>query len=831
MKLVFIPLDYDSVDINGKSYVLVFGREIAQDTDKVIGVKRVCLIDECDAYFYAIPKDKISIKKYVEKIERLNNLDFENAGREIKVKTKIERKNHLGKEVEAVKVIVSNPKDIHTVVEYVKDLNETDMKREVDINYITRYIIDKKLKPLNFYEIEGDIITGTEFAGIASGLDVDLVIKLDKIKEANNDFIFTPKVLAFDIEADEFEIGKGNILMISMVCGNFKKVITWKGVKGKIPEYVEVVKNEAEMIKKFVEYTKKLKPDIVVSYFGDGFDFPYLKARADKNKIKLDLGVDGSNLVFKRTGRISSANITGIVHVDLFRFIEIVYSQYLQSETLGLGDVANELIGETKHEFGAEHKGKKTEALADKDWISYYEYNLQDSAITEKLFMKIWPDMLEFTKIVGEPLFDIIRDGMAQHVENYIIHNLERFNEIALNRPTHDKIEDRIKQGKYEGAFVMQPKAGLYDNLAFFDFTSMYASIIVSFNLSMSTLLEKREKDSFEVDIEDKKLFFSKKKGFMPSLLEEIIVLRKKFKKELKERYSAIKKARSNAFKLLANAFYGYNGFFGARYYCREAAASAAALARKFIKETIDKTNSKGYEVVYADTDGFAFLLNKHDKKEALSFLEVLNKSLPGIMELELEDFYKRGLFVTKRTGDFGAKKKYALINWENKIKIRGFETVRRDWCSLARELQDNVLDMILEKGKSDEALIYTKKIVNDLKTRKIDKNELIIRTQLRKSLHEYVAISPHVIAARKMQERGIPIDIGMLIEYFIAETRERKALIRDMTKLPDEKGEYNIKYYINNQIIPAVENIFAVFGIEKEELIDGKKQKKIGDF
>ena len=38
---------------------------------------------------------------------------------------------------------------------------------------------------------------------------------------------------------------------------------------------------------------------------------------------------------------------------------------------------------------------------------------------------------------------------------------------------------------------------------------------------------------------------------------------------------------------------------------------------------------------------------------------------------------------VTKEQEILGAKKKYALIDEQDKIKIRGFETVRRDWCDL----------------------------------------------------------------------------------------------------------------------------------------------------
>ena len=72
-----------------------------------------------------------------------------------------------------------------------------------------------------------------------------------------------------------------------------------------------------------------------------------------------------------------------------------------------------------------------------------------------------------------------------------------------------------------------------------------------------------------------------------------------------------------------------------------------------------------------------------------------------------------------------------------------------------------------------------------------------------------------------------------MLIEYFIAETKpgSKKKLVREKVKLPDETGKYNIKYYLERQILPAVENIFEVFNIDLKEIIDGKKQTKLDGF
>ena len=200
-------------------------------------------------------------------------------------------------------------------------------------------------------------------------------------------------------------------------------------------------------------------------------------------------------------------------------------------------------------------------------------------------------------------------------------------------------------------------------------------------------------------------------------------------------------------------------------------------------------------------------------------------------MELELEGFFRRGLWVTTRAGTFGAKKKYALLGEDDKLKVRGFETVRRDWCILARRLQNFVIQKVLEDGNEERALDYIKEVIKKIKERKIPREELIIKTMLQKPISEYKAISPHVIAARKMIEREIPISGGHLIEYFIAETREKKKLVREKVKLPDEKGEYNIEYYLKKQILPAVENILQVFGVNINEIIEGKRQTKLGDF
>ncbi len=825
MKTKFIPIDYDSFDFRGRNYARIVGRD-----DKG---KRICVIDSCPVYLWAVLKDKLTKKEIDNLIEKIKKIKLDIKGRKTRVeKVELHEKNFLDKKVKALKIFATNYKDLRDIAEKL-GLPEIEKRRGYDINFVTHYIIEKKMIPMKTYEIEGEILNNSEeFGGIDSALDVDICIKLESKKEISEEF-FQPKVLAFDIETDELKIGEGEILMLSLV-GNsgFKKVLTWKKSKSK-PKFVEYVEDEAELLEKFAENVRKESPDFLVGYYSDGFDLPYLKARAEKLNVKLPLGLDESQPKFSR-GVNLTGKIFGIVHVDILRFIRTAYSQYMKSETLSLNEVAKEFLGDTKKEFALKHSSE----LKEKDWKEYYEYNLHDSVLTLGLFEKFWPDILEFSRVIQEPAFDISRNGLSKQVESYLLHNLEKFNEIPEKRPGHPDIAERRSSKRVEGAFVLEPTPGLYENIAMFDFTSMHTSIIISLNISKSTLLEKKEKDSYEspdIPFGDGKInyYFTKKPGFLPSLMKEILEKRKQYKQEYKKNPNIITKARSNAFKLLSASIHGYIGFFGARYYSLESSASILAFVRKFNKEIISKTEKAGYSVIYGDTDSIAFLLGKKTQDEARQFLKKLNSELPGVMELELEGFFKRGIWVSKRSGTAGAKKKYALLDEKGKMKIRGFETVRRDWCTLARQIQSKVIKKILESGNEKSALTYTKEIIKKLKERKIEKEEILIRTQLKKPISEYRAISPHVIAAQKMKEQEIPIENGGLIEYYIAEipAGKKAKLVREKVKLPNEKGEYNIQYYLENQILPAVENIFQVFDINIKEIIEGKKQMTLGEF
>jgi len=237
MKTDFVPIDYDYFDFQGKNYAKIIGRNSKG--------KRICIIDSCPVYFWAILKHGLKQEKIAKLIEKIKTIELNIKGRETKVEgVKLYEKKYLGKKAKALKIFATNYKDLHDIADKL-GMPEIEKRRGYDLGFITHYIIEKKINPLHWYEISGEILNNSEeFGGIDSVLDVDMCIKLETSRKIN-DKKFSPKILAYDIEADEFKIGEGEILMISLVSDNFKKVITWK----KIPDiklgFVEYVKDEA----------------------------------------------------------------------------------------------------------------------------------------------------------------------------------------------------------------------------------------------------------------------------------------------------------------------------------------------------------------------------------------------------------------------------------------------------------------------------------------------------------------------------------------------------------------------------------------------------------
>jgi len=817
MKEKLLVLDADSTLEDNTGVVRLFCKDEKGKT--------VLVLDSTfKPYFYTLPS-KGKAEDLKKKIEKLDAKKLETKI----LKVEITDKEWMNERIKLIKITIDNPRKIPDVRNEIKEWQEIEETYEYDIPFYKRYIMDKQIEPINWIEVEGKTNEKENYK-------VDRIIKASSVNKIlfNKEMDF--KILAFDTEWVEEE-KETKLIMLSMACSDGHKIVLTTHNWDKKPAYVEVLQNEKAIIEKFLQTIEEKDPDFLVGYNSDGFDIPKIKDKATEFKISLKLGRDNVPVHVVRRGRISSAKTKGRVHIDLYAFIDHVLSSSMRSEVLTLDEVSRELLGTGK-------KKMKYEEMVDiwskkEDLERLTEYSLWDSELTLKLSHLILPQIFTLCRLTGLLSFDCARYTYSQLVEGFFMRKAVEDNVLIPNRPKTEEIEQRKMSPVYKGGMVIEPKKGIHSNVLVFDFRSLYPTIIVSHNIDPGTFNSKPCKKKIEVP-ENKWYFCQDKKGFIPEHLEEIINARKKIKEELKKSKKGSEdwKRLNNeqyALKILANATYGYLGYFGAKWFKRECGAAVASFGRFYINKVVEVAKEKGFEIIYGDTDSLMVRIPKElpvDKIRELGekFTDEINEKLPGIIELEFRDLYEGGIFVARRDGEVGAKKRYALIDYDGNLEIRGFETVRRDWCELSKKIQRDVLTTILKERDPVKAVQLVRDTIKKIKDGDVKLEDLVIFEQITRPLSQYEQIGPHVKAAQKSKSRGRPIGEGSVIGFVIVKgsgsISDRAEPVEDVTP-----NQYDPDYYINNQILPASMRVLKALGYTEQQVLSGKVQASIVDW
>jgi DNA polymerase I/DNA polymerase-2 len=809
-------------------YTLAGSRGVVRLYCKDSKGKTILVLDSnFDPYFYVMSKEG----KASELKKKIEELDTEKIEAKI-LKAEVVERIWQGEKSKLIKIIIDNPRRIPDVRDAIKDWKEVEETFEYDIPFYKRYILDKQIEPTCWISVEGE-----EIKTKMENYQVDKTIKANSVKAVKSEKEIEFRVLAFDTEFIE-ENGKSKLIMLSLVGnGGYKKVLTSHHWDRK-PDYVEVVKDEKDLIEKFIKAVSEHDPDFLCSYNGDNFDFPKLKERCDELKISLKLGRDDTAVYVVRRGRISSAKTRGRMHIDLFNFIDHILSASMRSEVLTLDEVAQELLGVGKKEMKYKEmveiwsKKEQMERLA--------EYSLHDSVLTSKLAEHILPQIFALCKLTGQLPFDAARYTYSQLVETFYMKRAFADNVLIPNRPKAEEIEKRRIAPVYRGAIVIEPKKGIHSDVLVFDFRSLYPTIIVTHNIDPWTFNCKHEECKKNRVPEEKWHFCTKKNGFIPKYLEDLIKTRQQVKTQMKKVRKDSDDCRrldneQYALKIIANASYGYFGFFGSKWYRRECGAAAAAWGRYYICSVIEEAKKFGFEIIYGDTDSLMMrypetLSQAKIREIGKKFEKIINDKLPGIIELEFRDLYEGGIFVARQKGEVGAKKRYALIDYKGNLEVRGFETVRRDWCELSKRIQRQVLTIILREKNPTKAVQLVRDTIKKIKEGKVVLEELTIFEQITRPLTAYEAIGPHVKAAQKAKARGRPVGEGTVVGFVI--TKGSGSISDRAEPVEDVKpNKYDPDYYIEHQILPAAMRVLKALGYNEQEVLSGKIQKKLEGF
>ncbi|MBU4267030.1 MAG: DNA-directed DNA polymerase [Candidatus Altiarchaeales archaeon] len=739
-------------------------------------------IDDFEPHFYVTSDDLEGSKKNIEKLDGV-------------VKVETVKKVEVRQEIEVLKVTVKLPQNVPELRGEIKEFENTKEVREAAIPFAERYLINSGIVPMEDAE------------------QLDL------------------RIASFDLEVynprGEPKSEKDPLLMISYADSTgLKKVWTYRETPGVSLDYLEILSDEKEVIKRLIQTVKEQEIDILCTYNGDNFDFPYLNERAAKYKMDVGLGIDGSKVRLERRGMNLGAKVRGRPHIDLYPICRQVFN--LSRYTLE--NVYLEMFGEEKKDINAAEMHKIWDANEPGEMKEVFEYSMADAVGTLRMGLAILPLQYELSRITRIPVYKSSRSGSGQRVEDLLIKRAYEKNILIPNKPS-DRIATERQKSSYVGAYVVEPKRGIHDNIVLFDFRSLYPSIIISHNIdpsAMNCACCKKE-EAFQSPAGHH--FCKKNVGLIPETVGELIQRRIEAKKRLKEESDPEKKrfldVEQQALKLLSNSMYGYFAFARAVWYSRECAEAIAALGRQYIHNTIEAAQKHGFDVLYGDTDSIYITVSgeKDSKKiiaESKKFSGEINKELPGGMELEFEGFYPRGIFITK--------KRYALMDEKGTLLVKGLEVRRRDWSNVAKETQTKVLNALLKDKDPEKAAEIVKGMVQMIKTGDVKLDDLTIHTQITRGMNEYVQAGPHIVAARKAIKEGREFKQGDIVTYVVTKTGTS---ISDRARVVDfvEEGDYDANYYINNQVLPAVMRILEALGYSEDELKGLGKQMTLGGF
>ena len=670
---------------------------------------------------------------------------------------------------------------------------------ESDIKYYESYLYDSSLIVGKYYKIENDAVVPYDLE-ISDETKLSLKsMLLDKQSDTNlpdpkqfdehvsqwanllNQPIPKIKRISLDIEV-ESEIGRipdpkiaeKKITAVGFEGSDGLKqifILRRSGIEEGLNELLPGVKiifydetKEKEMILDTFELMEKYP--LLVTYNGDGFDLPYLYNRASR------LGIDRQKnpLYMMR----DSATLTDGVHLDLYRTMSNrafqIYAFGQKYTDFSLDSVANGLLGEKKIDYGVE--------LGDLTLYQTAKYCQNDARLTynltsfnNDLLMNL---LIVISRIARMPIDDISRMGVSQWIRSLLYYE-HRKNGILIprrqeldNKSSNIINEAIIRDKKFRGGLVIDPKKGIHFDVTVMDFASLYPSIIKVKNLSYETVRCSHDECKKNTIPQTNHWVCTKKNGLTSVLIGSLRDLRVNYYKNMAKKDTLTAEERqlftvvSQALKVILNASYGVMGAEIFPLYFLPAAEATTATGRHIILSTINKCKESGIDVLYGDTD--SLFVKKPTPKQIEDI--ITRAKIDHNVELEIDKEYRYVVLSSR-------KKNYLGVTKNGKVDVKGLTGKKSHTPPFIKTLFYELLD-ILSEIKTIEEFKRAKNKISDkisecarkVQAKEIPLQDMAFKVMLSKALNEYTKTIPQHIRAAKQLESIREIKKGDIISY-----------------------------------------------------------------
>ncbi len=823
MIIRFQILDADYFLNGNKPVIRMFGRTDAG--------RSVCILyDKFQPYFYvkcSNPKNLAGLSAVnIEEVQKFPAVGF------------------TPEPITLYKITLTNPQDVPKMKEQLLNNKLIEEAYEADILFKYRFMVDHGIYGMQWIEAEAERVHTT-----VSKIPSFRAESVKPIEKTEN----TPlNYMAFDIECvpsdprKPLNPKKDSIVMIACTFfpdfrGKKSQVLVAKPFTG---DGVSGFSSEKEMLEEFLRIMDSYDPDIVTGYNINTFDFPYLIERLRQKKLPQNLGRTEKSSFSRTLGITQEYVLTGRAVADPYQILK--KDPWVKFTRYDLNTVAKQMLNEQKLNIEYGEMSKFWNGSRE-NLTMFIEYCRKDSNLSMKLLVDkgMLDKFIELAKISGLLLQDVM-GGQTRRIDTMILHEFRKRGFVMPLSPSKPEMIRRTKErekSELKGAIVLEPKKGLHSEgcVLVLDFKSLYPSIMRTYNVSPDTLTS--ESGEAQARQSPSGAFFvdsSVREGLLPRIVTNVLAARSSAKKQMrtaKGEEKRILNAKQLALKDIANSFYGYTGYIRARLYTIDVANTITAYGRKNIERTRKLVEENfPVEVVYGDTDSIFVKTETTNLDEAKELGERISKyvtdQLPGHLELEFEKIYRTFLILTKKRYA-GWKFEKTDEGWHDEIQMRGIETVRRDWCPLVSELMLQVINTVLKEGDLAKAIELVKGTINDLKAGNIPLEKLTIIKGITKSIESYEGMLPHIELARKLTVRNPqdPPKIGDRLGFVIIKGDQMLSKRAEDPKYAEEhKIQLDSDYYIQSQIFPPVERIFAAVGIQKSEILGTGRQTSLGD-
>lgn len=834
MEIVFQLIDCDYVQINNSPVVRLFG--------KTKEGKTVCAFYKNHyPYFYILPKEGAE-----DKIIEFLNKKF------IHLVTKVEETEKFlpigfkKNKTKLLKVTLKNPSEVPSIREELKAEKIAKEIFEADILFKYRFMSDFKISGMKWYKVSGECKNTTT-------VKADRMIEIKNIEEVEDSSNVQFKFLSVDIEIVSNketlpDPKTDKIAIISLAFSpsfNDKDTLVLISKSTKTNKDVICFRNEKEMLEEFIRIVNSFDPDVITGYNINNFDLPYITERLRECNVFPSFGrCNQKPVISMKIGTKSRNTITGRVFVDVYKIVKEAVEKgqvkIFKLKRYGLGDVAKEILGETKVDISHSEIPKYWNGN-EEQVNKLIEYAKKDAVLALRILLEknLLDKFIEISRITGILLQDVLDGGETARIENLLLREFNKQDFVLPLKPDSNDVLKRMEEREaksLKGALVLEPDAGLHTNVIYLDFKSLYPHIFIAYNICPTTLLT--EKMDIEKIMTPNKIEFVAKnirEGLIPKIVRYLVNERDRLKKLMKtanEKEKRILDTKQDALKIVANSFYGQTGYLRAKLYVLDIANAVTGSGRELIQTTKENVESDPrFKVIYGDTDSIMvkpFTDNIEETFNIGSEIEKkINEKFKGMFQIKLENVFKTILILTKKRY-VGLSVEKSNDGWKENIMMKGIETVRRDWCDLASETLLNVLEIILKEQTPKKAFAYVKDVLQKLEKNQIPIEKLVVTKSISKPVKEYKGVQPHVELLKKLRKRSPTSAPGMgdRIGYVIVKGSQ---LMSERAEDPDYIKEHGLKidsrYYIENQVLPPLERVFEAMNISKSELVGMGKQ------